>query len=704
MNSVDLPYPASPALTNPDILKPSPAFKKQVLSVLGAIVLFFAVYLLLLLLATGLAVGCMIGGVAIITGLTSFLGLLLGAGLIGTGLLVLFFLIKFIFSVSKFDRSGSIEITEQEQPALFAFIRRLAKETGTQFPKRIYVSADVNACVFYDSSFWSMFFPVRKNLQIGLGLVNTINLGEFKAVVAHEFGHFSQSSMKLGSFVYQVNRIIHNMLFDNQSYAAVLNTWANLSGVFQVFARITVGILNGIQWILRNMYGLINKKYMGLSREMEFHADAVAASVSGGNNLATALRRVEISQIAFQVMIDKYNELWKEKKRSGNAYPDQLNVLKKLAKDWDMKMEGSLPVIQQNNYTATSFSRINFKDQWASHPATEDRIAHLESLHTNATTDLRSPWTLFSHQEKMQAELTSKLYETVKEEQAASLIDSSSFEQFLNESLKQYELPREYNGFYDGRKYHIPDMQEWDQLLSADNGITWTQLFTKENGHLNNQQEGIRNDMATLDAISNGQIDTKTFDFDGIKYGREDIPKIKEQLEQSGKAIGEKQQMLDRLAMAYFLRKARAISAEEEAFIRNSYAAYQQLSLENEALLTLFNNIFTNLQPIYAGQTIPIENIRQMIHTLKTDHEPALKKAMNDWMEKGALGSTQLLREKMQKFIQADYAYFSGTAFFEAELAELYELSGALLSAAHAFTFGRLKNLLEFQLKYKEAE
>jgi len=33
---------------------------------------------------------------------------------------------------------------------------------------------------FYNSSFWSMFLPVRKNLEIGLGLVNSINISEFK--------------------------------------------------------------------------------------------------------------------------------------------------------------------------------------------------------------------------------------------------------------------------------------------------------------------------------------------------------------------------------------------------------------------------------------------------------------------------------------------------------------------------------------------
>jgi hypothetical protein len=40
-----------------------------------------------------------------------------------------------------------------------------------------------------------MFLPVRKKLEIGVGPVNSINASELKAVIAHEFVHFSKRSM-----------------------------------------------------------------------------------------------------------------------------------------------------------------------------------------------------------------------------------------------------------------------------------------------------------------------------------------------------------------------------------------------------------------------------------------------------------------------------------------------------------------------------
>jgi Zn-dependent protease with chaperone function len=183
-------YPATPSVVPASVTEPSEAFKKEVKKVMGSIVLFFIVYMILIVLAIGLVTGCVYAGIALIIAMPKFITLMIGVGLIGLGVMVFVFLVKFVFAVTRFDHSNSIEITELEHPNLFSFIRQLAKDTQTSFPKRIYISPDVNACVFYDSSFWSMLLPVKKNLQIGLGLVNSLTVSEFKAVMAHEFGKF----------------------------------------------------------------------------------------------------------------------------------------------------------------------------------------------------------------------------------------------------------------------------------------------------------------------------------------------------------------------------------------------------------------------------------------------------------------------------------------------------------------------------------
>ncbi|MDQ3190082.1 MAG: M48 family metallopeptidase, partial [Bacteroidota bacterium] len=225
-------YPPSPIGINKEIITPSPEFKKKALHTLGSIFIFALVYIVLMTLALLLTIAASWAGLSLIIAFPKFYTLMIGGGLIGLGLMVSYFMVKFIFSKNVVDRSGLIEIHERDQPVLFSFIKEIANETMTNFPKKIYLSPEVNASVFYDSSFWSMFFPVRKNLIIGLGLVNSITISELKAVLAHEFGHFSQRSMKIGSYVYNVNKIIYNLLYENDDYGKTISEWSNISGFF----------------------------------------------------------------------------------------------------------------------------------------------------------------------------------------------------------------------------------------------------------------------------------------------------------------------------------------------------------------------------------------------------------------------------------------------------------------------------------------
>src|SRR5262249_20698318 len=114
--------------------------------------------------------------------------------------MICLFMVKGFFKRSRSDPVIGVEVTEDGEPELFAFIHRLCQDTKAPFPHRIYVVPDVNAAVAYHESVLNLFLPARKNLIIGLGLVNRLNLMEFKAVLAHEFGHFSQKSMKLGTY------------------------------------------------------------------------------------------------------------------------------------------------------------------------------------------------------------------------------------------------------------------------------------------------------------------------------------------------------------------------------------------------------------------------------------------------------------------------------------------------------------------------
>ncbi len=659
---------------------------------MGSIVLFLVVYIFLFLLALALVAGCVVGGIALMGALRSFYGLLFGIGLIGVGIMVMIFLVKFLFAVSKFDRSGSIEITESEQPRLFSFIRTLTTETQTAFPKRIYISPDVNACVFYDSSFWSMFLPIKKNLQIGLGLVNTVNLSEFKAVMAHEFGHFSQRSMKLGSFVYQVNRVIYNMLYQNSSYGSFLQGWANISGVFAFFANITFKIIQGIQWVLKQMYAVVNKNYMSLSREMEFHADAVAASVSGGNNLVTALRRVEIADLGYTIVVNKYQELLKEKKLGRNLYPDQRVVLHQIAKDNQLTIENDLPVVESKSFESQQFTRVNFKDQWASHPTMDEREAHLNSLQVAVPADTQSAWVLFENQQSLQELATGKVFEAIVTTDITE-IDNRQFAELYGKDESFYSLPEKYNGFYHGREIAILD-ESAIQAIDNPGSKTFQSIYSIENGHLPKKIGGANSDITLLEAIINKQIDTKTFDFEGRKYKSSEAGTIKTQIENDKKNWEDELLSLDKEAVGFALGEARKQAPEKAEQVRGKYIDYFNCRRESAAYLEQVNKMIGDLQPIFAGETQTIESIHQQIDQLKGESEPKFKQTISKWLREGVFDANIVLKDKLKFFLESKYAYFSGSSFFENELSDLYHLVNDAWSERFRYQFGKFKELL----------
>ncbi len=716
-------YPSSPAGSDPDNLAISTAFRRQVRKVIGAILLFTLVYLLLVIAAIGLAIGCGWLGIALITHLSSFAILLVGLGIICVGISVIFFLIKFIFAVAKDENSRRMEITEEQQPMLYAFIRRLAQDTHTPFPKKIFLSPDVNACVFYNSSFWSMFLPVRKNLEIGLGLVNSINISEFKAVIAHEFGHFSQKSMKLGSFTYSVNKVIYNMLYENKDYTAFLQSWGRIHTYLRFFAGITVKIANGIQWILKGMYTFVNKSYLGLSREMEFHADAVAASVSGGNNLVSALSRVEVASGCYNTALSDANEQLKKKKVALNIFPNQLTVFRSLAAEYQLPVREGLPEISYPFIESFSRSRINYKDQWASHPTLGERKASLDRLGIDTAPDNTSAWQLFVHKEHLQQTVTGNLYRSVSFEEPAQSYDAADFEQRFLSKRVSWILPPIYKGFYDGRYIAI---KEWDIDALAGSpespastgspahppASSFDDIFGGENGQLQSSITSNKNDLEILKAIREKKIAIKSFDFDGVKHTVADCDTLQSQLQNEIDAQLHRQQDLDKTAFLFFLHRQGA----DKDGLKAHYRRFRSLYIRHEEYVALVNRLLARLKPFYTGG-ISLAQVKTILDLLKNNEEADLKATYRQLLDDEVLAAAPEnagdrtensaadpsvrnpadLPGRIQDFLSKNYVYFLNDAFLDNELNELTGLAMNIADELGRQQFECYKKMLEAQ-------
>lgn len=124
-------YPPTPANVPPGITEASSAFRAQVSGVVAAIIAFVLTYLLMVGLSIGLFWLCFKIGIFIMQEVRGIWAILMGIGLMLMGLMVIFFLLKFLFASSEGNDAHGIEIQESDDPQLFNFIRKVAEEVGT---------------------------------------------------------------------------------------------------------------------------------------------------------------------------------------------------------------------------------------------------------------------------------------------------------------------------------------------------------------------------------------------------------------------------------------------------------------------------------------------------------------------------------------------------------------------------------------------
>jgi Zn-dependent protease with chaperone function len=583
-------YPESPQNVSNEITKPSAEFRQEVFGVLGSIILFIATYFVLVIAGLIVAALCVLAAYLIVSTVLNIWLIIFSIGLVVMAILIIFFLFKFIVKKTSVDRSGKTEIKRDDHPLLFEFIARVASETHTPLPRKVFISSEVNAYVFYDSTFWSMFLPIRKNLNIGLGLVNSVSLSEFKAILAHEFGHFSQRSMKLNSYVYHVNHIIHNMLFDNKGYGETLQGFAELHWAFNLVATMTYGVIRSIQFALEKVYGIVRRRSMALSRQMEFHADAVAASVSGSAPLVRALYRLEYAESCYQQVLHIYNRWISENRKGLNLFAHHTSYMNELASDLKLRMEHGFVQVGAPDVRKHHRTRVVVKDQWASHPSTEDREAHLLSLGIEAPEVNDSAWLLFSNLDKFQQVATNALYSEVKFQQSPELIDGHAFELITREQAKKYSFHPVYMGFYDNR-----DITPFnpDELLKSSPSVpnSLAEILTPEVLTLQTDMGGLEADIQMLVAISSEDSGIDTFDFDGKKYAQADSAALLETLRNEKESIIARLDKADQQIFLLYHNHASHLGRPNEAI-----AAYKEMFSICPELHKRINSLSNGLQ------------------------------------------------------------------------------------------------------------
>ena len=668
-------------------------FKKETTKAILSIVLFLFVYSLLFVITIGLTVLCAYGGISLISLYPGFITIALGIGLASIGFLVLLFLIKFIFKSHKIDRSHLLEIKKTEEPELFKMIDEIVEKVGTDFPKKVYLSPDVNAGVFYDSSFWSMFFPVKKNLQIGVGLINTISKDELRAILAHEFGHFSQKSMKVGSYVHNVNQVIFNMLYDNESYDNLVQSWANISGYFSVFVVLAIKIIEGIQWLLKQMYDQVNISYMSLSREMEFHADEIAANLTGYEPLKESLLRMDLADNSFNAVIGYYENKIEENITSKNIFKEQSFALRYIGLDNELSLLKDIPQVTAAYISKFNKSKLNIKDQWQSHPTVEERISRLEKLNMNASQrEFFLANDVLSNSNETQKRITENLFKNIEYKETPQ---ENSLEDYKKDFIKEYKensFSEIYNGYYNDKTIEEFDLDE-AKLIEAN--VSVESFYFNDKVDLVSISVALKNDIEILNQIEEKLIDIKTFDYDGKKHKKSEAGTLIKQLDVELEEVNKKVKENDIQIFSFFRTIEKNIGTNK---LQEKYKEFFLFDKEFDRKFEVYTNLINDLE--FISLVTPFDVIKTNFIKIKTQ-ETILKEILKGILSDKKYESTftTAIKENIETYISKDWVYFEKEKYNDENLEIIsFALNNYVFLLSRGYFLFK-KELLDYQVE-----
>ena len=509
-------YPVSPKQVDPSYTALPSSYKLKALLAILSIILFFILYFALVIGLGFLVKWAFLYPIENINKIT-----ILGkVGAIAGSVMLFLFTMKFIFKLRNIKPENRIALKKSENLKLWNFVEKICKETGAPKPKNIFVDPDVNAYVSYTNNWLSLIFPVKKDLTIGLGLVSCLNLSEFKAVISHEFGHFAQSTMKVGSYIMSANTIIHDMIFNRDRWDNILEEWRASDFRLSFAAWAITPIIWVIRQVLNLFYQFLNIMYSSLSREMEFNADRVAASTSGSDAIVSALWKLDSGAENWSNSLEHLYLASLKKKFVKNIYHHHQAVINKIKPEVDRKLIEleEHPAGGKQFFTKNEMSKVGM---YASHPPNNMREENVKKPFVDCVLDDRSPWILFDEGKEVQSKLTQLIYHKYFKQEPKAYCSNEEFESFIINESKGKEILEKYQNAFAERFANIPEIveEEFKQKDTA-NLLATIKELEKQLPDLLVPIKKLDEKLLLAQQIASGNTQLKSFDFEGIQYDK----------------------------------------------------------------------------------------------------------------------------------------------------------------------------------------
>ena len=398
----ELTCPA-PAEVPRDLAAPSPGYRRRVALAFLALLSFIAVYAALTGWFLWSACRIAIGGFS--EGGQDTAVFLLALPLAFLAL----FMLKALFFRSRSSTARTLEIDAATEPRLFSFLHRIADQAGAPRPHRVFLSGRVNAGVFYDISILNLIFPSKKNLDIGLGLVNVLTLGEVRAVLAHEFGHFAQGAMAVGRWVFVAQRVAAHIVHKRDGLDRFLHGLSVMDLRIAWLGWIMRLVVWALRAVLDTVFSLVVRAQRALDHEMERQADLVAVTLTGSDALVNALHKLGAADVAW----DRTLGIAAGKQAKGELVDDlfamQTRVLehdRRVLADESYGVAPPLPAEGRARHRLFDERIASPPRMWSSHPSNREREDNIKRTYVPCGFDERSAWVLFGDEDATRTRAT----------------------------------------------------------------------------------------------------------------------------------------------------------------------------------------------------------------------------------------------------------------------------------------------------------
>ncbi len=503
----------------------------------------------------------------------TFTGLVVGVG----ALFLAVFMLKPLFFVRSGKVEHMLEVSARDQPRLFTFLRELADSAEAPRPHRVLLSGRVNASVFYDLSLFNLLLPSKKNLEIGLPLVNALTFGECRAIIAHEFGHFTQRSMAVLRWSQIAHQIAGHLVARRDKLDELL------AGLSRIDLRIAwIGwILSLVVWSIRS---LVDSVFHGvvllqraLSREMEFQADLVAVSLTGSDALIHGLYKLQAADDSWDRTL-RFVEGERARKRvPRDMFALHTHIMQRMADILNNPAYGRVvpvPADRPAEHRVFTAELGAPPRMWHTHPLNHEREENAKRRYFPMPIDESSAWTLFDDVTSLREKLSALLL-------AVPSKDAVAINRSMEALNAQFERPffnSRYRGLYLNRSVvrgaaHVDDLvgpapADWRERLTGD-------LYPEMLIDVIARLRALQQEADQLHGIASGALQAPEgiVRHRGRNLRRKEVPHAIAQVEREAREIEERLQAADRLCRSVHIAAATAVGGEWAAYLRGLLSA-----------------------------------------------------------------------------------------------------------------------------------